>query len=86
MFKFTVFKVDHSNFQIFAFNIHSLLFQIVSGDKNVFVEFFAPWCGHCKALAPEYEVVADSYTRDPNVVIAKVRLITFSLAVCLVIS
>ena len=48
------------------------LLQIVNGDKNVFVEFFAPWCGHCKALAPEYEVVADSYTRENNVVIAKV--------------
>ena len=46
--------------------------EIVNGDKNVFVEFFAPWCGHCKALAPEYEIVADAYVKENNVVIAKV--------------
>ena len=51
-----------------------LLFQVVNGDKNVFVEFFAPWCGHCKALAPEYEIVADAYVKESNVVIAKVKL------------
>jgi len=45
---------------------------VVDGSKNVFVEFFAPWCGHCKTLAPEYEIVGESFGREKEVVIAKV--------------
>jgi len=33
----------------------------VSNNPFTMVEFFAPWCGHCKKLAPEYEKVAEQF-------------------------
>jgi len=45
--------------------------QIVyDNTKDVFVEFYAPWCGHCKKLEPVWESLGKSI-KDPSVVIAK---------------
>lgn len=49
----------------------------INGAKHALVEFYAPWCGHCKRMTPEFKKLGEKLNADSKLnsraVVAKVN-------------
>lgn len=60
---------DENVTKLVAHNYDDIL---ADDNKNIIVEYFAPWCGHCKKLAPIWSELGAHYKEsDDSVVVAK---------------
>eukprot|EP00545_Synedropsis_sp_CCMP1620_P008135 CAMPEP_0119011634 /NCGR_PEP_ID=MMETSP1176-20130426/5798_1 /TAXON_ID=265551 /ORGANISM="Synedropsis recta cf, Strain CCMP1620" /LENGTH=216 /DNA_ID=CAMNT_0006964489 /DNA_START=55 /DNA_END=705 /DNA_ORIENTATION=+ len=47
-------------------------FDSATAGKSVFLKFFAPWCGHCKKLKPDWDKLMDAFADSPTALVADV--------------
>eukprot|EP01054_Gregarina_sp_Poly1_P005041 Gregarina_sp_Poly_1__5040@NODE_266_length_10382_cov_507_901212_g232_i0_p3_GENE_NODE_266_length_10382_cov_507_901212_g232_i0NODE_266_length_10382_cov_507_901212_g232_i0_p3_ORF_typecomplete_len471_score84_06Thioredoxin/PF00085_20/6_5e32Thioredoxin/PF00085_20/1e03Thioredoxin/PF00085_20/0_0009Thioredoxin/PF00085_20/1e24Thioredoxin_6/PF13848_6/7Thioredoxin_6/PF13848_6/3_6e08Thioredoxin_6/PF13848_6/5_3e19Thioredoxin_6/PF13848_6/2_2e02Thioredoxin_6/PF13848_6/0_56Calsequestrin/PF01216_17/1_7e15Calseques len=45
--------------------------MVMQKNKDVFLKIYAPWCGHCKKLAPVWEELALRTKNSPHFMVAK---------------
>merc|ERR1712012_241838 len=67
------------------FNRHELTeakWDTATAGKTVFLKFFAPWCGHCKAMAPAWADLMEEYAGSPTTLITKVDCTADGQSLC----
>ena len=55
-----------------AIELTSDTYDDVTAGKTVFLKFFAPWCGHCKKLKPDWDKLMDAFQDSSTALVGDV--------------
>ena len=58
--------------EVAVLNSKTFKSTVAPAEQVTFVKFYAPWCGHCKKMAPAWVELAKDLADDDSVVIAEV--------------
>lgn len=57
-------------------------FDELTAGKTVFLKMYAPWCGHCKSMAPAWEKLMGDFEDHENAFVAEVDCTAEGKPIC----